>query len=153
VTTIAVSLAACVMAADSRMTVVNETFGTEFAAPCTKLVRFRDWIVGGAGDNEDILKTFVWWGDRRKRRPRVGKDFEFVALSRTRLLHIVGNSPPEALRNGYYAVGTGAHFALASMTTQALLGLDPDPRLAVQVACQHDMYSTEPVDFLSWKTT
>lgn len=139
------------MAADARMTITNQSFGTEVAASCTKLVRTRDWIIGCAGDNDDIAAFMRWVKDRRKPRPKVQCDFEALLLSRRELLHIADNGDPEPVRDGFMAIGSGGPIALGSLTTQLLLGEDPDPRIAVMAACHHDPNSREPVDFLTWR--
>lgn len=150
-TTIAASLSRRMMAADARMTITNQAFGTEVAASCTKLIRTRDWIVGCAGDNDDISRFLAWLKNRRKKRPRVESDFEALLLSRRELLHISDNGEPEMVRDGFMAIGSGGPIALGSLTTQLLLGEDPDPRIAVMAACHHDPNSREPVDFLTWR--
>lgn len=150
-TTIAASLPRLMMAADSRVTIENETFDTRLSVGCTKIWRQDGFIVGCAGTTDDIAKFVEWLRDRRRRRARVKSDFEALMLSRTKLYHAADNGVPEEVRGGMMAIGSGGPFALASLTTQSMMGEDPDPALAVAVACHHDPMSREPIDFLTWK--
>lgn len=151
-TTIAANLALGVMAADARATLYSRTTGEQLHAfPSTKLQRIGEWIVGCAGNQEDIDAFMRWIHDRRKRRRKVKEDFEALMLSRTKLLYVGDDASPEPVRDGFMAIGSGGGFALASLTTQRLLGLEPDPRLAVSVACVHDTHSAPPIDFLTWR--
>lgn len=149
-TTIAASLAVGMMAADSRCTLSSGAGDELFAVPSTKLIRTKDWIVGCAGDQEDIDDFVLWIRKRRKKRRKVKGDFFALLLSRTALLWISDNSEPEAARDGYFAIGTGAQFALAVMSYQHYAGLPIDPRDAVRIACKHDTNSAEPIDVLRW---
>lgn len=151
-TTIAASLSRRMMAADARVVVDNKTLGTRVGFTYTKLVRTRDWIVGCAGDVEDIQRFIKWLRAGGKgKRPKVKREFEALLMSRKELLHVGDDEDPGPVRDGYMAIGTGAPFALGSLTTQMLLGEDPDPRVAVTAACHHDPNSREPVDFLTWR--
>ena len=150
-TTIAASLPLGMMAADARTTLVAKD-GTELHAyASTKLVRIGEWIVGCAGDDVDIAAFLEWLPDRRKRRGKVTDDFAGLLLSRTRLLFVTDNGPLESVRNGYMGIGTGGGFALAAMGALARIGQPIDPRIAVDVACEHDTGSAPPIDFLTWK--
>lgn len=150
-TTIAASVFRRMMAADARMVITNDAFGTHVAASCTKLIRTRDWIVGCAGDTEDISRFLEWLKNRRKKRPKPECEFEALLLSPKELLYFGGAADHEEVRNGFMAIGSGAAIAMGSLTTQVLLGEDPDPRIAVLAACHHDPNSREPVDFLTWR--
>lgn len=154
-TTIAACLASRTMAADSRSVVTDHAKG-DTAIACYKLIRTRSWIIGAAGYEADI-QSFIAWarGGRKGKRQKVTHDFEALLLSRTKLLY-VSDAPgeatlPEEARDGYMAIGTGSNFALGAMTSCRLLGgLNVDPVHAVQVACQHDPGSREPIDFMEW---
>lgn len=151
-TTIAASLAFGMMAADARTRLISTSTGEDLHAySSTKLVRLGEWIVGGAGDDVDIDAFLAWLPDRRKRRKKVTDDFAALLLSRTKLIFVTDNGPLESVRNGYMAVGTGGGFALAAMGALARVGHPTDPRIAVEVACEHDTGSAPPIDFLTWK--
>jgi hypothetical protein len=140
------------MAADSRMVIRNDSFKTEISTACTKLIRTREWIIGAAGDNDDITRFFDWVRKGRKApRRKVTGDFEALMLSRQELLHFSDDGDPDAIRDGYMAIGSGGPVALGALTGMALVGVDPDPRIAVMAACQHDANTREPIDFLRWK--
>ena len=146
-TTIAASLDMRMMAADSRVTVVGPK---GFAIPSTKLLRIRDFIVGCAGDYEDIESFLRWLPDQRKKRKKE-KELSALVLYRNKLFWFTENSEPMFVKSGYMAVGSGGTFALAAMTHMKKTGLPIDPRVAVDVACEHDNNSAPPIDFLTWK--
>lgn len=151
-TTIAASLELGMMASDSRAVLETRRGAERYAYSSTKLLRADGWIVGCAGDQEDIDAFLAWLPDRRKRRRKVKDDFEALLLSRDRLLYVGDDQAPEAVRKGYMAIGTGGGFALAAMNALLRIGAVADPRIAVEVACEHDTYSAPPIDFLRWKS-
>lgn len=152
-TTIAASLSLGMMAADSRATLFMRNGDQSHAYPCSKLIRTQHWIIGCAGDQRDIDQFMLWLSDRRKRRRKVIEDFEALMLSRTHLYFITDDCLPEPVRNGFHAIGSGGGYALAALNAMCKVGVDPDPRIAVAVACEHDGNSGPPIDFLRWKLT
>lgn len=150
-TTIAASLDLQMMAADSRATLYTRAGEQLHAYACMKLIRTKDFIVGCAGEQEDIDAFLAWLADRRKRRRKVREDFGALMLSRKDLFFVGDNSEPERVRTGLMAIGTGGGLALAAMNALVRVGHDPDPRIAVEVACEHDPGSAPPIDFLRWK--
>lgn len=150
-TTVAASLQFGMMAADSRG--VFYTLGGEqiHAYQCMKLVRLDGWIVGCAGDQEDIDEFMRWLPDRRKKRKKVRDDFAALLLSRKKLMHVTDNTLPDEARGGCMAIGSGGGFALAAMNTMGRISYPPDPRIAVAVACDLDPGTAAPIDFLTWR--
>jgi hypothetical protein len=151
-TTIAACLDSLSMAADAKVTICTSDGAEELhAVRCFKLWRNRRFIVGAAGEDTDIAGLRRWLsGGRRGKRPWSGRDFSALLLSRTALFYIEDGGDMEVCRLGYHAIGTGAGFALASMTTMVRMGLDVDVQVAVHVACAHDNATGEPVDVMSW---
>jgi ATP-dependent protease HslVU (ClpYQ) peptidase subunit len=146
VTTIAVSRSLLMMAADGNMTIDGVRQRSD-----SKIFRFRDFIVGAAGDDTDIVR-FLDWLKRRQPRERVPKtiDVDAVLLYRDGRITWFGHRETE-IGEDHYAVGTGEKFALAAMDTLFLMGLPVDPRIAVRAACLRDPGSAEPVQSLRWK--
>jgi hypothetical protein len=150
-TTIAASLALRMMAADSRTTLYASD-GTELHAyASTKLVRLPGLIVGCAGEQSDIDAFMTWLADRRRRRPKCGEDFSALMLTHDDLFVVHDNAAPERVRCGFMAVGSGGGFAMAALNAMVRVGHDPDPRIATEVACDHDPHSALPIDFLTWR--
>ena len=125
------------MAGDSRCTDGDTSFRTR------KLWRFGDVIVGAAGNNAGIAKFRDWIkeGDPDMEPPKFGKDDELQALVLTPagIFSYGKDCMPDEILDDFYAVGTGAHAALAAMH----LGCSPTD--AVAVACKVDNGTGEPV--------
>lgn len=141
-TTIAANLE--MMAADSLVVVGDLSF------PSIKLVRFPDAIVGAAGDSDACHAFFEWWPVRKTqqfRLPTRGLELEALVLTPTGLYRYGAAGKPDVVSDGLCAIGAGASLALASLDTQKKLGADPDPRLAVEVACLRNPQSDLPVQF------
>lgn len=119
-----------------------------------KVQRVGNYLVGVAGDYDDAL-IFV----RRLARRLRGRDgstvpemsagtgeFEVVVMSRQGLwLYGQQGAPIEVEAEDYYAIGSGASRALASLRTQELLLHPADLELAVTVACEYDTSSGPPL--------
>ncbi len=149
-TTIAACLELGMMAADSRVTMYLQSGEQLHAYSEGKLIRNRGWIIGCAGNQEDIDAFLLWLPDMRKRRKKVQEDFTALLLSRKRLLVVDDNSVPREVPTGYMAVGSGGGYAMASLNTMLRTGIPLDPRIAVEVACEHDTQSGPPVEFMCW---
>ncbi len=131
------------IAADSRVTIGD----TSYLSP--KLVIFPDAIVGAAGDTEACHLFFEWWPNRQTAKLKIPKDLEDMdALVLTReglyIYHKYGK--PDLIKDGIGAVGTGSAIAMASLDTMIKLGMTPDPRIAVEMACKRNPDSCLPVD-------
>lgn len=140
-TTIAANLE--MMAADSRV-VIDET---SYLSP--KLVKLPDAIIGAAGDAEACHMFFEWWPKRDEDKfslPK-GLDVEALVLTKDGLYRYGEFGRADKIRDGIMAIGTGSAIAMASMDTMLKLGLAPDPRIAVEVACKRNPGSSLPVDY------
>jgi len=139
-TTIAANLQ--MMAADSRVTVDE----TSYLSP--KLFKLPDVIIGCAGDTEACHLFVEWYQDQSNALviPK-GMDVEALVLNHKGLYRYGSRGRPDIIRDGIMAVGTGSAIAMASMDTMIRLGLAPDPRIAVEVACKRNPGSSLPIDF------
>lgn len=134
-----------IMAADSRVTIAD----TSYLSP--KLLLCSDAILGAAGDAEACHLFFEWWQAGRKAPLKIPRKQELsgLALTRTGLYRFEELGKPEYIRDGIAAVGTGEAIAIASMDTMLHLGLVPDPRVAVEMACKRSPGSAPPIDSFS----
>jgi len=132
------------MAADTR--VDEDGVGTHAA----KLFVCEGAIIGGAGDNEAIMRFLEWWPARDTVPLRIPKRFAWnvLVLSNEGILLYNGTNVPDVCREDWAAIGTGSVLALAAMDTMRLLGRKPDPRVAVKVACKRDSLTGGDVEFV-----
>jgi len=151
-TTIAASFTGLIVAADSRVTWYDTKTDTVLhSGQSYKLWRTRRFIIGAAGNDDDIADFKHWLQDTsRKRRWSKVDPFEALLLSRTKLYYLSDGSALEEVRLPYHAIGSGASFAMAAMNTQHRLTGEIDPALAVLVACDHDPGTREPIDVARW---
>lgn len=144
-TTIAATLEG--MAADSRVNLGETSYLAD------KLWRVDDVIIGCAGDNEAIAIFRAWWPTQDIRKFRIPKrlEFEALVLSSDGLLYFEHSGPPDLVKDGRMAIGTGGVQALAAMDTMEFLGRKIDPRKAVRIACKRNPDSGEPVQWLPFR--
>jgi ATP-dependent protease HslVU (ClpYQ) peptidase subunit len=127
------------MAADRKVTDGDRVFKTH------KIRRIGDAIVGGAGTSSAIAKFFRWMeSGKQDSPPKLDKDDELEALVLTPAgLFTYGNDfTPDEVLDPFYAIGSGAHAALAAMHMKAT------PKRAVEIACKVDNSTDGPVDVL-----
>lgn len=144
-TTIAVSRPLMLMAADGAMTVNGRKHISD-----PKMFRTAEYICGIAGASDAIAKFRQWL-----REPKAGRlpqgQWEAILLMRDGTINWYGPDDMLVIQEDYFAIGTGAHYAVSAMDAQNMLGLPADPRIAVRVACVRDGNSSEPVQTLRWK--
>jgi hypothetical protein len=133
------------MAADSLVVVGDLSF------PSIKLVRFADAIMGAAGDSDACHLFYEWWPQRLTEKFKLpkGLELEVLVLTRDGLYRYGEQGKPDIVSNGMCAVGTGASFALGSLDTQVRYGQEPDPRIAVEMACLRNPNSRPPVQYFT----
>lgn len=141
-TTIASTLTC--MAADSGMVTAGGVFATD------KLLRIRHGIIGAAGYAAHCAAVIEWL-DGKRRRPKLPRSSEFSGLYLTKkgLFYFEYDLHPNPINDGVFAIGSGAQYALGSMMRDILLGAEPDPLAAIEVACIQDALSHGPVSFLT----
>lgn len=118
-----------IMASDRRV-----TGGPMFKT--TKIQRIKGSIYGGAGNLEQILKMFEWFKNPDMKPDwKFQPDFEILELSPDGLF--VWGSEMIAVPVGmpYYAIGSGAHYALGALECGA------PPEEAIRVAHKFDPYT------------
>lgn len=133
-TTIAASFSLKEIAADSMVSLESCSYQV------TKLRRGSQSVFGAAGDWESCLKFLAALeagnlGD-------LETDISVLELRRDGLWVYEGSITPAKLKNDFYAIGTGANFAIAAMH----LGCSPSE--AVAIACEFDPQSSGPIDVL-----
>ena len=118
------------MVADAQMTdgnVVTKYYG--------KIRRIGEWIVGGAGNPEDLELFFRWYANPTTRPPALSKNFEAVAIGRDGIFAYGRRMIPMKIEEPYYAVGSGFSLALGAMEAGASV------EKACEIACKRDAYS------------
>ena len=151
-TTIVASVPQRLMAADTNIVVGEARFRA------SKIQRINGALVATSGDY-DTGEIFIAWlsagaslDDKKalKRLMSTDEEHDFGALVLTpegELLHYC--SPfPSSVSDPYFAIGSGAAAALASIATMQRLGVFVDVPLAVEMACEVDPNSRGPVEVL-----
>ena len=134
-TTIAAKFSTKEIAADSMVSGDDSFYLVE------KLRRGKESIYGGCGDWDKLLKFYqaIEAGGELDS----DCDVTILELRHDGIWIYEGCIIPARIKNDFWAVGTGAGYAIAAMH----LGLTPSE--AVAVACQYDTSSNLPID--SWK--
>ena len=135
------------IASDSKVTMESRTDSRNFLA--SKLEEKGGDFIGTAG-TVDYCEQFLSWYGSKKKKPHFPKDADFEALILTkdgRLIHFDETLTRSVLRDPFFAVGSGAHAALAAMH------LGCDPSRAVEIACLVDPFTGPPVQHLSLQTS
>lgn len=105
-----------------------------------KLRRGKDSIYGGCGDFEKLLKfyqTIESSGDLDS-----DTDVTILELRHNGIWIYESCIIPARIKNDFWAVGTGANYAIAAMH------LGKTPREAVEIAAMFDPGTSAPIDYL-----
>jgi hypothetical protein len=107
----------------------------------TKIRRGKNSIYGGCGDWDKLLKFY----NSLESGADLDSDTDVTVLElRSDGIWIYESTIiPAKIKNDFWAIGTGANFAIAAMH----LGLNPAE--AVKLACLYDTSSHEPIDVMS----
>jgi len=133
-TTVAAKVSTGEIAADSMVSGDDSFYLVE------KLRRGKASIYGACGDWDKILKFYYALesgGDLDS-----DLDVTVLELRSDGLWVYEGTIIPARIKNEFWAIGTGANYAIAAMH----LGLSPAE--AVKLACKYDTSSNEPIDVL-----
>ena len=135
-TTIAAKASTGEIAADSMVSGDDSFYLVE------KLRRGENSIYGGCGDWDKLLKFY----NSLESGADLDSDTDVTVLElRSDGIWIYESTIiPAKIKNDFYAIGTGAGYALAAMH----LGLSPAE--AVKLACLYDTSSHEPVDAMTF---
>lgn len=133
-TTVAASLDFMEIAADSMCS------GDDIHYLVDKLRKGKVSVYGSAGDWDKILKFYE--ALEGKGELDSDCDIEVLELRHDGLWVYEGTLIPARLKNRFYAIGTGAGYALAAMH------LGKSPREAVQIAALFDPGTGGPIDVL-----
>jgi len=133
-TTIAASLTHKEIAADSMCSGEDSFYLVE------KLRKGKVSVYGAAGDWDKILKFY----DALTKGGELDSecDIEVLELRSDGLWVYEGTIIPAKLKNSFYAIGTGAGYAMAAMH------LGKSPREAVEIAALYDPGTRGPIDVL-----
>lgn len=128
-TTIAANLKG--MAADTRV-----TWDDESTSPSIKIEIWAQEILGSAGGFAAGLRFLEWYKAGSKgRKPKVGKDFRMLKLTKEGLHLIDHDLVWVKIDAPFYAIGSGAQFAVGAMEMGAT------PAKAIEIAMKHDSYT------------
>jgi hypothetical protein len=108
-----------------------------------KVEEFRGSLLGVCGDTEQLGLFMRWYKGGRKpsKIPVINGEAEFtvLVLSKRGLQIYVNTFEPDQVTDLHYAIGTGAHAALAAMAC------GKSPEQAVEIACRIDTNSGPPI--------
>lgn len=142
-TTIAATLE--MMAADQFVTYAPSYHGD------TKIWVAKGSIWGAAGD-VDVCQRFKNWTLGKEKRPKTtdpedkeSSKLEALQLSPKGLFLYVGDSPPDPVKEPFYAIGSGAGYAVGAMSMGASL------EQAVEVAAKWDSNTRLPFNCIELK--
>jgi hypothetical protein len=131
-TTIAARFSTGEIAADSMVSGDDSFYLVE------KLRRGKDCVYGACGDWDKILKFY----QAMELGSDLDSDIDVTVLElRNDGIYIYESTIiPARIKNDFWAIGTGANFAIAAMHMGA------SPRDAVAISCTYDTSSHEPID-------
>ena len=134
-TTIAAKASTGEIAADSMVSGDDSFYLVE------KLRRGQESVYGGCGDWDKLLKFY----NSLESGADLDSDTDVTVLElRSDGIWIYESTIiPAKIKNDFWAIGTGANFAIAAMH----LGLSPAE--AVRLACLYDTSSHEPIDVMT----
>ena len=111
-----------------------------------KIWRAKGSVWGAAGDCEHCLK-FRAWTEGKGKRPVVkdpedaeGTKFEALQLSPAGLFLYINDGPPDAVKEPYYAIGSGSGYAIGALSMGATL------EQAIEVSAKWDSGTRLPFD-------
>ena len=134
-TTIAARFSTLEIAADSMVSGDDSFYLVE------KLRRGKESVYGGCGDWDKILKMFQVLesgGDLDS-----DTDVTVLELRRDGIWIYESTIIPAKIKNDFWAIGTGANFAIAAMHCGKSV------KEAVEIACLYDTSSITPVDYMT----
>ena len=131
------------MAADSLTTIDD----TRFQISKRKLHRLHqglgnpEHLVAASGQTRHIQRFIEWYSRFRPvdERPDLDEDFAALALTPEGLYYYDGGAYPFKVEGKYWAIGSGAEFALGAMAAGA------NPEQAVHAALRFDVGTGPPV--------
>ena len=134
-TTIAAKVSAGIIAGDSMVSGDDSFYLVE------KLRRGKTSVYGACGDWDKILKFYQvleFGGDLDS-----DTDVTVLELRHDGIWIYESTIIPARIKNDFWAIGTGANFAIAAMH------LGATPMEAVEIACMYDTSSHQPIDVMT----
>jgi ATP-dependent protease HslVU (ClpYQ) peptidase subunit len=98
-------------------------------------------LIGVAGDCKDGDEWLDWHkGGRRGKPPKPKNPDEFSALilRKAGLFSVTEGAHEMKIDRGFHAIGSGGACAIAAYIAIKRTGIQPDPRLCVQIAAEVD---------------
>jgi len=132
-TTIAARFSTLEIAADSMVSGDDSFYLVE------KLRKGKSSIYGACGDWDKCLKMFQALESGGDMDSDI--DVTVLELRNDGIWIYESTIIPAKIKNDFWAIGTGANFAIAAMH------LGKSPKEAVEIACQYDTSSNFPVDY------
>lgn len=119
----------------------------------TKIWSAKGSVWGAAGDTAHCL-AFRRWTEGKGQRPHVSREddedvsrFEALQLSSAGLFLYVNDSPPDPVKEPFYAIGSGAGYAIGALSMQASL------EQAIEVAAKWDSGTRLPMDVIELRAS
>jgi ATP-dependent protease HslVU (ClpYQ) peptidase subunit len=134
-TTIAARFSTLEIAADSMVSGDDSFYLVE------KLRKGKESIYGGCGDWDKLLKFYQSLESSSDFDSEV--DVTVLELRNDGIWIYESTIIPAKIKNDFWAVGTGANYAIAAMH------LGKSPKEAVEIACLYDTSSNGPIDVLT----
>jgi len=113
--------------------------------PCEKIFRFRDELVGTAGNVRSIEKFMRWYKGGRSKMLELEADDQFaiMVLNKRGIFVYIDCSMEDRVTRDFHSVGSGSREALAAMFAGA------DPKRAIEIACKVNNWCDTPVQAFS----
>lgn len=134
-TTIAARFSTLEIAADSMVSGDDSFYQVE------KLRKGKESIYGGCGDWDKLLKFYQAIESGGELDSDV--DVTILELRNDGIWIYESCIIPARIKNDFWAVGTGANYAIAAMH------LGKSPKEAVEIACMYDTSSNGPIDIMT----
>ena len=131
------------MVSDSKVTLEGQRGDSMYEAQ--KIQEKNGELIGCAGTNDHIEVFMKWYGSKRK-KPILPKDADFEALilkKDGRLVLYDETFSYDAIKNPFYAIGSGGSAALGALHMGATL------EQAIEIACKIDPASGLPIQMLN----
>lgn len=106
-----------------------------------KVFRYRDSIIGFAGDVNQAEQFLAWWKAGMTGKPPKFDQSQALVMSPTGLFSFNISTVSEKVSRGIEAIGSGAKAAMCAYEALAWT----DPVRAVRIVCRHDAGSRAPV--------
>lgn len=112
----------------------------------SKLRKGDKSIYGGCGEWSKLLKAYLYIKEKRKKWDD-DMDVEIIELRETGIYIYNGTPIPTKIMNDVWAVGSGSGYFLGAYA------VTKDFKKSIEVACQLDSSSCEPIEYFQLRAT